>query len=98
LRTLDRRARRGLLSEDDLVERRGLAVRLLDRFERIEMTATVLRRACEPFPTPLGTLDAIHLATVVSWSASFGERLVLATHDAELARAAEAMGFTVLGA
>ena len=97
LRSLDRRYRQGLIIADDLAARRGLALRLLGAMERIGVTAAVLSRAADPFPTPLGTLDAIHLATAILWRDS-GEPAVLATHDGQLATAAKAVGFTLLGA
>ncbi|MBT9556024.1 MAG: type II toxin-antitoxin system VapC family toxin [Myxococcales bacterium] len=92
LRTLDRRYRQGLIDVEDLADRRGLVIRLLERMERVDVTPVVLRRAAEPFPTPLGTVDAIHLATAVLWSQSRTTSLILATHDVQLATAARAMG------
>jgi hypothetical protein len=35
----------------------------------------VLARASEPFPTPLGTLDALHLSTALGWQGRMGQRL-----------------------
>lgn len=98
LRTLDRMGRRGALSVDDVAERRGAVFRLLEACEVVDVTRAVLRRAAEPFPTPLGTLDAIHLATALAWRDATGDALVVATHDRELATAASAMGLTVVGA
>ncbi len=48
---------------------------------------------------PLATLDALHLATAgaVRLRRSPAE-LVFATHDKQLGRVAEAMGFEVIGA
>lgn len=65
------------------------------RFEFAALERSVLRRASEPFPTPLRTLDAIHLATALLYA----ERPLDAflTHDVELGRAARAMGLRVLG-
>ena len=97
LRTLDRRARQGRLEEADLAERRGLTLELLERIDLVEVGPSVLRRARDPFPTPLGTLDAIHLATALLWAASRREPVTVATHDAELARAARSMGLGVVG-
>ncbi len=97
LRALDRRSLRGLLSTKQHAERRGLLLQLLENMERIEITAAVLRRAADAFPTPLRVLDAIHLATALQWAAAFDRRPVLATHDVELGTAGRAMGFTVLG-
>jgi len=65
----------------------------------VDLSAPVLRRAAEPFPTPLGTLDALHLGTALLWCERHprsGARL--ATHDGELARAALACGLEVVGA
>jgi len=77
--------------------RRGVVVRLIERMERIDVVPATLRRASDPFPTPLGTLDAIHLSTAILWANAFDERPVVATHDAELGTAGRAMGFTVVG-
>ncbi len=66
--------------------------------ELIELTNAVLARAAGPMPTVLGALDAIHLATALELRAELDEPLVLATHDAQLARAARASGLDVVGA
>lgn len=96
-RTLDRRLRQGLIEAGDLAERRGLLLRLLERIERVDLSPVVLQRAADPFPTPLGTLDALHLATAILWTHSQPEAPVFATHDLQLALAARSMGFTTLG-
>ena len=98
LRTLDRMGRRGALAVGDVAERRGAVFRLLEACEVVDVSRAVLRRAAEPFPTPLGTLDAIHLATALAWRDATGDALVVATHDRELATAASATGLTVVGA
>lgn len=41
------------------------ARRLVDRVNLVEMSAAVLGRALQPFATPVRTLDALHLATMV---------------------------------
>jgi predicted nucleic acid-binding protein len=98
LRTLDRRLRQGLLDSEDLADRRGLVLRLLERMDRVDVSPAILRRAADPFPTPLGTLDAIHLATAILWRDGRTQPLVLATHDGQLATAARATGFATTGA
>jgi predicted nucleic acid-binding protein len=97
LRTLDRLHRDDGLTPDHLAERRGAAVRLLEAVELVDVTAAILRRAAEPFPTPLGTLDAIHLATALAWRDARRTGLTIATHDRALGRAARAMGLAVVG-
>lgn len=98
LRTLDRLVRRGMLPESQVAERRAAVFRLLEECEMIDLSRTIMRRAGEPFPTPLGTLDAMHLVCALAWREASGEALVLATHDRELATAARAMGLVVVGA
>jgi uncharacterized protein len=98
LRTLDRLLRRGELTDMELVERRVAVFRLLEECELVDLTRSIMRRAGEPFPTPLGSLDAIHLATVLAWREATGDSPVLATHDRELAAAGRSMGLRVLGA
>lgn len=97
LRTLDRLRLRGALSDQEMAERRGAMLELLDAVALVEVTAPVLRRAADPFPTPLGTLDAIHLATALAWREERDSPLLLATHDASLGLGARACGFTVIG-
>ena len=97
LRTLDRRFRQGFLNPEELADRRGLVLRLLDRMDRVDVSPVVLRRAADPFPTPLGTLDAIHLATAILWREARSVAPVLLTHDGQLATAARATGFVTAG-
>jgi predicted nucleic acid-binding protein len=98
LRTLDRLHLKGRLSADALAVRRGAIFRLLEALEVVGLSASVLRRAAEPFPTALGTLDALHLATALLWQERHPrDGAAFATHDAELARAARACGLEVLG-
>jgi predicted nucleic acid-binding protein len=97
LRMLDRLSRSGALTGDELAERRTAVYRLLESVEVVEVARPVLRRASEPFSTPLGTLDAIHLSTALTWREARGSDLVMATHDKALATAARAAGLTVIG-
>ena len=96
LRTIDRLRVAGL-SADETALRREAVYRLLESVEVVEPTTVVLRRAAQPLPTPLGTLDAIHLATASLWHEARGKQLVITTHDRALATAARASGFRVLG-
>jgi hypothetical protein len=57
----------------------------------------VLSRASEPLPVPLGTLEAIHLATALIWRDRIGAIPTMATHDAALGTAGRAFGFEVRG-
>ncbi len=57
----------------------------------------LLSRASEPMPMPIGTLDAIHLATALIWRDRLGPLPQLVTHDAALGAAARGFGFEVRG-
>ena len=67
----------------------------IDAFELIPLDSPILERAAEPFPTVVGTLDALHLASAVFARGGLPD-LRFATHDRGLAVAARAMGFEVL--
>lgn len=97
LRTLDRLARMGALTAEEVATRRGAVYELIEATEVVDVGRPVLRRASESFPTPLGTLDAIHLATALSWRDARKTTLTMATHDKALATAARAMGLQVIG-
>ncbi len=51
------------------------------------MKPTVLARALEPWPTPMRTLDALHLASV-EFLRAHGQNVQLATYDEKMAAAA----------
>jgi predicted nucleic acid-binding protein len=74
--------------------RMKLARELIDRVTVMELTPTVLRRALQPFPLPLKTLDALHIATI-EFLRGGGHVVRLASYDAQLARCAEAMGIAI---
>ena len=76
--------------------RRNAVLEQLDAFYLIPVNTAVLERAAEPFPTVVGSLDALHLASALLARAEIPD-LRLATHDRELAIAAKAMAFEVLG-
>jgi predicted nucleic acid-binding protein len=80
------------LNAQGLASSHGEAARyLIGRIALLELAPPVLARALAPFPAPVRTLDALHLA-----SAEFlRERRVdlsLATYDERMAAAARAMG------
>jgi predicted nucleic acid-binding protein len=97
LRTLDRLRLRARTPDRELAARREAVFRLLEAVALVEPTPSILRRAAQPLPTELGTLDAIHLATAVAWQEGARGDLVMATHDAALGHAARASGLRVVG-
>ena len=64
----------------------------------VRLTAEVLRRAGQPMPTVVKTLDAIHLASALLFAQHRETGLVFGTHDRGQAIAARALGFVVVGA
>jgi predicted nucleic acid-binding protein len=60
-----------------------LARDLFHRLAFIEMASPVLARALEPFPLPVRTLDALHLASIEFLRAQ-KQRLQLASYDARM--------------
>jgi len=97
LRTLDRLGRAGALTETDVATRREEVYRLLEGVEVVDIARPILRRASESFPAPIGTLDAIHLATAIAWRDASETILVMATHDKALGAAARSLGMQVIG-
>jgi uncharacterized protein len=96
LRAVDR-ARSALhIPEREIAEQRAEVLAALDTFFLARINEAVLLRAADPFPTALGTLDAIHLATALELRGDHPD-LRLATHDRELGTAAIAVGFEVEG-
>ena len=64
----------------------------------IEINAEIKKRAASPFPTIIGTLDAIHLSSALLWQEENpNESLTLLTHDSQLATAAQAYGLRTDG-
>jgi predicted nucleic acid-binding protein len=68
---------------------------LIARVALVELTPVVLERALEPFPTPVRTLDALHLASVEFLRAN-GQSVELASYDDRLIASARALGIPVL--
>jgi predicted nucleic acid-binding protein len=80
------------LNARDLARSHGDAARqLLARVAFLELRPEVLDRAMAPFPVPVRTLDALHLASA-AFLREHGTRVELATYDERMALAAEAMG------
>ena len=98
LRAIENARLRGDLSDDELAGRRGAAYARLRGMERIEVSPSILGQAERSFGVVLKPLDAIHVATAIVWRERRAPDLIFATHDRQQARAAEALGFDVLGA
>lgn len=96
-RTIDRLRLQGALTGEEAAARQRTVHEWLDAIDLVLLRTPVLSRACEPMPMPLGTLDALHLATALIWRDRMGSLPTLATHDTALGLAAQAFGFDVRG-
>jgi predicted nucleic acid-binding protein len=67
---------------------------LLDGIAYVELTPPVLARALDPFPVPVRTLDALHLATM-DFLRGHGQAVELASYDGRLLGAARALRIPV---
>lgn len=68
-----------------------MARRLVERLAILEMLPNVFARALEPFPSPVRTLDALHLASI-EFLRGRGQVIELASYDERLIVAARALG------
>lgn len=67
---------------------------LLSRLSFVEMVRPVLVRALEPFPVPVRTLDALHLASLEFLRAQ-GQDVALAAYDDRMVAVAEQMDIAI---
>lgn len=63
---------------------------LLGRVALLALAPPVLERALEPFPVPVRTLDALHLAAIAFLRAR-GQTVLLASYDERMIAAARAL-------
>jgi predicted nucleic acid-binding protein len=96
LRAIDRLRIRGRLDERTIGRKRAAMLETLQAIEMVTLDGLVLDRASDPFPTSIGTLDAIHLASALAIRDQVPS-MVFATHDDQLGLAAGSVGFEVHG-
>jgi hypothetical protein len=65
---------------------------VLTRVSLLELSPPLLTRALDPFPAPVRTLDALHLAAM-DFLRRHGQAVKLAAYDERLLAAARALGF-----
>ena len=97
VRTIDRLRLQGSLTAQEAVVRLRTVNEWLEAIDLVLLRTPVLSRASEPLPMPLGTLDALHLATALIWRDRIGPLPTMATHDTALGQAAQAFGFDARG-
>ena len=94
-RTLHRLFLLESFSEDQYVARMSELSRFLECLFLIDLGKSILRRAEEPFPFAIGSLDAIHLSSALF--VRDRAPLVFLTHDTQLAKNAAALDLRVVG-
>lgn len=95
-RAIDRLRLEGLYDDPQVaqaVEQLALIERTIGR---IRITRSIVEGASRTMPTVVKTLDAIHLASAAAMRDRRGTELLFATHDAQQATAARALGFSCL--
>jgi len=97
VRTIDRLRLQGALTIEEAAARSRAVGDWLEAIDLVLLRPPVLSRASEPLPMPLGTLDAVHLATALIWRERVGALPTMATHDTALGIAARTFGFDVRG-
>lgn len=96
-RLIDRLRLTGQIDDAEVEQLQVELRRVLRAVDVVALSERILKRAGEAMPTVLGALDSVHLATALE-VAAHAPGLCLATHDAQLARAARASGLVVCGA
>lgn len=96
-RTVDRIKHELSITDDEIAEKHVALHKTLKTINIIKFSDAINRRACEPFPIMLKSLDAIHLSTAILWKQQENEDILFLTHDVQLSKAARSLGFEVLG-
>ncbi len=92
-RVLDRCLRTGALDPSQAVRTRQAFEETAQGITQLRITEAILRRAEESFPLTIRTLDAIHLATALTWGGeSTHEEFELWTLDLQFNQCAAALG------
>ncbi len=68
---------------------------LLGRFAFLELSPPVVARVLQPFPVPVRTLDALHLASI-EFLRGQNQEIRLASYDQRMLDAAVKMGIPIL--
>lgn len=97
LRCLDRLRIQETWPQEEIATRARLLVAACAFIHFVPLEPPVLRRASEPFPAVVGTLDAIHIATALLLQGQLKKPLVFLTHDKRQGLAAQAAGLQADG-
>lgn len=95
-RVLDRYRLENQITDAELAEVKQNFQRIVDGLHIIELTQSVKTKAAGSFPTVIGTLDALHLASLLIWKESASEeRFLLLSADQQMLTCATALGVSL---
>ena len=67
---------------------------LIGRVALVELVSPILDRAREPFKSPVRTLDALHLSSLL-FLVEHGQTVVLASYDTKMTQSAHSLGIPI---
>ena len=96
-RTLHRLRFEKKITTTEIANAEAAVMAIIEHTDLVLIDGEVLDRGAGAFAVPLKALDAIHLGTAMMWRDRNRSDLTFATHDDQLAKAARAAGFEVIG-
>ncbi len=96
-RAIDRMRIQHVWDAQEVAERIESYSAVAQKIDFVPLQPSILKRASEPYPTILRTLDALHLATVLQIQSELHRELLFITHDSRQGIAAKACGLKVEG-
>ena len=96
LRTIDRLRLSGDITDRELADLTQDVQIVFLTLYIVPLTDSILQRASQSFPTVVGTLDALHLATALAVR-GYETLDLLLTHDQQLGIAARSLGYSIVG-
>ena len=83
----------GILDDEGMVTAMRRLEDVLDGLDLVELSGAIKKRAMEPFPTIIKTLDALHLATAIKFAEEMEDkRVAVFSYDKAMNLCAEALG------
>jgi hypothetical protein len=96
-RVLDRYRLENQITDAQLAEVKQNLQAIVGGLHIVELTEPIKTRAAGPFPTVVGALDALHLASLLLWKEMTpDERFVLLSADQQMLNCAAALGIPLL--
>ncbi|MBE7439600.1 MAG: hypothetical protein HS115_14175 [Spirochaetales bacterium] len=91
-RTLHRLRLIGELGDEDMAYFSALVSEFMDTIDIIRVTSSLMDQAGMAFPTVIGSLDAIHLVSLLAYQGDIKRPVALLSHGRQLVLAARSLG------